>query len=167
AHYCDELGKADDLYLKGGEALNQGLVLFDLEWRNIRAGQAYAVARAAEENEAAELCNRFPSSGAYLLHLRQHSRERIEWLKAALIAARQLNRRLDEGAHLGNLGNAHADLGETRRAIELLEQALVIDREIGDRRGEGNALGSLGNAYADLGETRRAIELYEQQLAIT
>ena len=53
---------------------------------------------------------------------------------------------------LGNLGNAYADLGETRQAIEYYEQALAIAREIGDRRGEGSALGNLGIAYADLGE---------------
>jgi tetratricopeptide (TPR) repeat protein len=166
AHYCSELDKANTLYLRGGDALKQGLALFDLEWRNIRAGQACAAACAAEENQAAELCNRFPVAGAYLLDLRQHPRERIEWLKSALIAARQLKQQGDEGAHLGNLGLAYAALGETRRAIEFYEQQLVIVREIGDRRGEGNALGNLGLAYAVLGETRRAIEYHEQYRAI-
>ena len=40
-----------------------------------------------------------------------------------------------EGVHLGNLGNAYADLGEPRKAIEYYEQALKIAREIGDRQG--------------------------------
>jgi len=38
--------------------------------------------------------------------------------------------RRGEGADLGNLGSAYADLGETRRAIQFHEQALLIDREI-------------------------------------
>ena len=67
---------------------------------------------------------------------------------------------------LGNLGNAYADLGETRKAIEYHDQALAISREIGDRRGEGAGLGNLGLAYAGLGETRKAIEYHDQALAI-
>ena len=47
--------------------------------------------------------------------------------------------------HLGNLGLAYADLGETRRAIEFYEQALAIAREIGDRRGEGADAGQPGH----------------------
>jgi len=45
--------------------------------------------------------------------------------------------RRGEGADLGNLGAAYADLGEPRRAIEYYEAALAIARAIGDRRGEG------------------------------
>ena len=55
--------------------------------------------------------------------------------------------RRGEGAALGNLGLAYADLGEVNKAIEFYKQVLVIAREIGDRRGEGSALGNLGNAY--------------------
>ena len=86
--------------------------------------------------------------------------------QAALQAARQLGDRRGEGAALGNLGLAYADLGQPQRAIDYHEQALVISREIGDRRGEGNALGNLGNAYAALGEVERAIGSYEQALVI-
>lgn len=166
AHYCDELDKADTLYLQGGDALMQGLSLFDLEWQNIRAGQACAAAYAAKEKRAAELCNRYPVAGSYLLNLRQHPNESIEWSKPALVVARQLKRRWDESAHLSILGSAYDSLGEPRRAIEYHEQHLVIAREVSDHRGEGAALTNLGGAYANLGETRRAIELYEQALVI-
>lgn len=166
AHYCDELTKADGLYQQGGKAFKQGVALFDLDWRNIRAGQSWVAAHAAEENQAAELCNRFSRAGWYLLNLRQHPRETIEWSQPALIAARQLGQPRDEAGHLGSLGTAYWNLGETRRAIEYYEQALVIIRKIGNRRGEGAGLNNLGLAYADLGETRRAIEFYEQALAL-
>jgi tetratricopeptide (TPR) repeat protein len=66
----------------------------------------------------------------------------------------------------GNLGNAHANLGDNQRAIDLFEQALAIARDLGDRKGEGVWLGSLANVYGDLGDTRRAIDLFEQALAI-
>ena len=166
-HYNKVLATVDELYLKGGESLLRGLALFDIEWGNIQAGHAWVAAHTdAADADVALLGMTYPDAGVYVLHLRQHSREWIRWLEIALAATRRLQHRQGEGATLGNLGLAYADLGETRRAIEFYEQALVIDREIGDRRGEGTNLGNLGLAYENLGETRRAIEFYEQALLI-
>jgi len=166
ARYLRVLGKCTELYLLGGDAIKDGLALFDTERRNVEAGQEWACRHSGGDETAARLCNRYPDAGVYVLNLRQHPRERILWLEAGLAAARQLKDRAAEGSHLGNLGVAYADLGETRRAVEFHEQDLIIARDIGDRRGEGNALGSLGLAYADLGETRRAVEFHEQDLII-
>jgi len=166
-HYMKVLAAANEMYLQGGEAIMQGLGLFDLEWINISTGQAWAAQNAATDETAAQLCCNYPDAGVYVLTLRLHPRERISWLEAALSAARKLKDRAAEGVHLGNLGNAYADLGETRRAIEHYEKALQISQEIGARRGEGQALGNLGLAYADLGETRRAIEHNEKALEIS
>ena len=166
AHYLTVTDAADKLYLQGGESLKKGLVLFEVEWVNIRAGQGWAAAQAEEDELAAKLCNMYPDAGAYCLSLRQHAREQVRWLEAALGAARRLKDRLAEAVHLGNLGNAYLDLGETRRAIQYHEQALAITREIGDRRGEVSVLGGLGTAYCNLGETRLAIGYYEQVLVI-
>ena len=44
-HYCGVLAGADELYLKSGESVLAGLALYDLEQRNIAAGQAWAAAR--------------------------------------------------------------------------------------------------------------------------
>lgn len=167
SHYLSLLSSAHDLYLQGGDALKRGLVLFDLEWTNIQAGQAWAEKHAGENDVAASLCSGYPSKGVYLLDIRQHPRERIHWLEVALVAARRLKNRAGEEAHLINLGNAHWLLGETRRAIEFYEQSLTIARETFHRRNEGVALGALGFAYKSLGEPHRAIELYEQWLSIT
>jgi tetratricopeptide (TPR) repeat protein len=165
-YFLELLRAAGGLYLKGGELVAQALRLFDAEWANIQAGFAWASDRFRQDETAARICDDYPDAGAYLLGLRQHPREQIRWRELALAAARQRKDRSSEAVHLGNLGNAYAALGETRRAIELYEQALAIDREIGDRRGEGADFGNLGNAYADLGEPRRAIEYYEQALTI-
>ena len=179
AHYASVLRAAKELYKQGGESITRGLALFDLEWPNIQAGQAWSAAHSASPLSetategrteggptAAQLCSDYPDAGLYCLNLRLHPREWIRWLEAALAAARRAKNRQAEGVHLGNLGNAYADLGEPRRAIEFYEQRLVIARGIGGRQGEGNALGNLGIAYADLGDTRRAIEFYEQALVI-
>jgi tetratricopeptide (TPR) repeat protein/heme exporter protein D len=165
-HYRYVLAAAKAFYLQGGEMLARGLALFDLEWSNIQAGQAWVAAEGIEDEKIAELGMAYPHAGMQILSLRQHSRERIGWLEIALAAARRLKNRAYEGAALGNLGTAYRDLAETNRAIQLFEQALVIVRELSDRRGEGAALTNLGLAYADLGETNRAIEFHEQRLVI-
>ena len=165
-YYVGVLGQADQLYLQGGDTIKGGLSLFDLERRNIQAGQSWAEKQSGANDRAASLCNDYPDAGVYVLNLRQHPREQILWLKAALAAARRLKSRADEGMHLCNLGNAYNDLGEARRAIEFHKQALAISREVGDRHREGQDLGNLGIAYTILGETRHAIEFHEQYLAI-
>ena len=166
AHYMSVLREANNLYLQGGEAVKRGLALFNLEWRNIHAGQSWAEKQSGENDAAASLCNDHPDAGAYLLDLRQHPREQIRWREAALAAARRLKNRGAEGRHLCGLGLAYYGLGEYRRAVKLYEQALAISREIGNRQREGQDLGNLGLAYADLGETRRAVEFHEQCFAI-
>ncbi|HTR67532.1 MAG TPA: tetratricopeptide repeat protein, partial [Terriglobales bacterium] len=165
-HYVDVLAQANGLYKKGGDSIKPGLALFDLEWGNIQAGQAWAAAHAGEDDEAARLCSRYAYAGINCVLLRQHSRDQIVWMEAGLQAARRIADKGGEGAHLGNLGLAYYSLGEYRRAIEYHERHLAIAREIGDRQGEGNSLGNLGNAYDSLGEYRRAIEYLEQVLEI-
>ncbi len=165
-HYVGVLRSADRLYLKGGEDLVRGLKLFDLEWRNIQAGYAFAATESSQSNAGAQLCNDYPRAGGFCLSLRQTPGEMITWLTPALAAAQRLSDRVAEGRHLGALGIAYSHLGEARRAIEFFEQCLAIARETGDRRSEGSALGNLGNAYQLLGEPHRAFEFYEQVLAI-
>src|ERR1041384_6628032 len=166
-HYKGVLAASKELYKKGGESLLRGLALFDLEWGNIQTGHAWVAAQAdVADADVARLSMTYPDAGAYVLDLRQHSHERIRWLEIALAAVRHLKDRKGEGATLGNLGNAYANLGEARRAIKFYEQALLVDREIGDRRGESADLGNLGNAYRSLGEVDRAIQFYEQALLI-
>ncbi len=166
-HYEEVLTAANKLYKEGGEALIRGLALFDLEWGNIQAGHAWVEAQAdTAEADVVRLGMTYPNAGAYVLHLRQHSRERIRWLKIALDAAQQLKDRRCEGNRLCNLGLAYADLGETRRAIQFYEQQWAIVREISDRRGEGNALWYMSLALDQLGERAQAIQHAEQALTI-
>lgn len=167
-HYFTVAAACDERYLQGHQV--PALARFDLEWGNIGAGQALAMASAGEDDGAAELCMNYPDAGRYCLDLRLHPRERVRWLEAALAAARRLGRRDAEGAHLGNLGSAYADLGEPRRAIEHYEQALAIAREMGDRAGEARASWNLGLALEGEGDpagaaaAMQALVDYEQEL---
>jgi tetratricopeptide (TPR) repeat protein len=165
-HYCDVLGAANGLYLKGGPGVMAGLALYDLEQRNIAAGQAWAAARIDADDAAVRLASDYANAGFKVLPLRLHPRERIDWLEAQRRACVHLDDRASEGCALGNLGSAWTTLGEPRVAIGFHEQALKVSREIGDRRAEGHDLGSLGNAWRALGEPGRAAEFYVQSLAI-
>ena len=106
-----------------------GLALFDLEFNNIQTGQTWAKENASSDETSADLCSNYAWTGS-ILNLRLHPREYISWLSSAVNAARQIENREAEGAHLGNLGLAYKNLGDARKAIEFYEQALVIDREI-------------------------------------
>jgi tetratricopeptide (TPR) repeat protein len=161
-HYLHVLSEADDLYLQSGEATRRGLALFDSEWRNIQAGQAWAAGQPGDDT----LCSSYPDVGAYFLLLRLRPRERIAWFEAALDAARRLGERDTEGSHMANLGVAYAAMGEVSRAVEFFKQALDVSRETGNRRGEADVLGSLGDVQSYMGEPRRAIESYKEQLRI-
>jgi len=162
AHFTAVAWEAHQLYERGGEHVAAGLALFDRERVHIEA--AFKNLEGLRDRRGlVALVNAVVYTGQAL---RFHPRQRIAWLNAQAEAARASGDKSNEGAALGSLGLAYADLGEVRRAIEYHEQYLAIAREIGDRRGEGNALGNLGIAYADLGEVRRAIEYYEQRIVI-
>ncbi|MBM3942983.1 MAG: tetratricopeptide repeat protein [SAR202 cluster bacterium] len=163
-HYHNLLAAADQLYLQGGHGVTQGLGRFDLERANIEAGQAWAAAHSKEVKEATELCKGYPGVASDILSLRLHPQTYISWMETALASARELKHRQAEGVHLGNLGNAYADLGQPQRAIEHHEQALVISREIGDRRGEGQDLWNLAVVLDGLGRRREAIARARESL---
>lgn len=163
-YYEKMLRESNALYEQGGEAMGLGLELFDGEWDNIRAGQAWVATNAKTDPGATQLCDKYADAGAYLFSLRMHPRDWISWLEAALASARRLENRPNEVGHLGNLGIAYIALGEYRRAIEFNKQVLAISREMGRRRVEGKALINLAIAYSNLGESHLAINYLEQSL---
>ena len=163
AHYKNILRAANQLYREGGEKVLTGLGLFDLEWKNIRAGQAW-VSLNSDDKNCLELCNEYAEAGYLILNLRLHPREYIVWSEQGLAAARKLGNKVDEGFTLGYLGNAYYSLGEAHKAIEFYEEYLAIARQLGVRLMEGYALRNLGVAYDSLGEVRKAIEFHEQAL---
>ena len=165
-HYLLVLTASDQLYLKGGKSLTQGLTLLDAEWTNIQTGHDWVVAHQQVDDAVAEWCWRYTHDGAYCLSLRLHPREYIRWLEPALAAAQQLKQRNWEGTALGNLGNAYEKLGEYRRAIVYQQKRVAIARSAGDHNAEAHGIANLGNAYFGLGDYSRAIEYIEQSIVI-
>jgi tetratricopeptide (TPR) repeat protein len=165
-HYCEVLAAANELYLKGDENVVAGLALYDLEQRNIAAGQDWAVKRMEISDEAARLAANYAGAGVNVLDLRLQPHARFGWFQAQLNACRKLRDRKGEGQALGGLGNVYRNLRERSRAIEHYERSLEIAQEVGDRQGEGRALGGLGNVYRNLRDGGRAIEHYQRSLKI-
>jgi tetratricopeptide (TPR) repeat protein len=166
AHYLEVIRGCDGLYLQGGENLTRALAMFDLEMNNIEKGQRWAVSRLQDDATARRLVSDYPVAGAYLLDLRQHPRERIASLEAALEATRRLKARGREAVHLGNLGLVYAAFGEMRRAIDFHTQALTIAREFGDGLCEAIALFNLSNALYQIRQREQAMGLMEAALPI-
>ena len=165
SHYQGVLWEANDLLLKGGKTFQLGLEFLDLDWINIQSGQAWAESNSTVSSKIAEICSDYAWAGS-ILSLRLHPRDYVNWLNAALVAARQIKDRNAEGAHLGNLGLAYAALGDAKKAIKFYEQHLVIAREIGDSRGEGTALFNLSLSLNKLGQRAEAIESARSALKI-
>ena len=120
-YYSKILAQAGDLYAKGGANTLPGLNLFDQEWTNIKVGQAwvknsirsYRKFTRSDLKSLTEMANSYGCNN--ILDLRLHPKELIEFIETGLAAARIERNRNAEGAHLGNLGNANADLGDTTR----------------------------------------------------
>ena len=165
-YYCDVLSQADALYRKGSESILQGLTLFDREWANISAGQAWAKMQIDTDETSAKLAMKFPIIGSSCIYVRLHPKQQIEWLETSLVVAHKLGNLHDEGIALANLGNAYTNLGESKRAIEIYEFALLVARKIGNHHTEGNILGNLGTALISLGEYKRAIHFLKLSLVI-
>src|SRR5262249_152603 len=123
-----EMAQLNTLYQRGGENVVEALRRFDRVWAEAR--EAVVLARGGQGDPAGvRFCVDLPYQGAYLLTLRQHPRERLDWLTFAVAAARKIGERKGEAAALNNLGLAHSALGRPRKAIECYEQNLVITRD--------------------------------------
>jgi tetratricopeptide (TPR) repeat protein len=164
-YYRDLLWKAESLYEQMGHSLVNGLELYDNDYENIHFGQKWAMANTDKSFEIARICSDYAGAGGILI-LRLHPLMYVEWLNAALLAARKIDNRTAEGIHLGNLGLTYAALGDARQAIEYHEQAIEIFRSTGDRQRTANNMGNLGLSYSHLGEFRKALEYHKKALAV-
>jgi tetratricopeptide (TPR) repeat protein len=155
-HFRDVLAAAEERLPSDGARPDPALRWFDLEQANIRAGQAWAAARVAEDQTAARLASDYAAVATQLLARRLPPDERLAWLDAAVWAAERLSDHAAEAAHLRQLGSLTRRSGDPHRAVALYERGLRLARESGDRQGEAEALGKLGLAYSDLGQHSRA-----------
>jgi tetratricopeptide (TPR) repeat protein len=76
--------------------------------------------------------------------------------------ARETGDRRAEGTALGNLGSAHAKLGDAQRAIDYYQQSLAIAREIGDTAGTAFRSYNVALLYQRRGDATAALPLAQQ-----
>ena len=166
-HYRDLLWESEHLYQKRGHFVAEGLELFNKDWNNILTGQKWAFINIGKSFEITQFCSDYAGAGGILsLGLQLHPHIHIEWLNAALLAARKMKNKAAEGTHLGNLGRVYSDLGDAFHAIEYQELAIKIFHEIGDRQRAASHIGNLGLSYSHLGEYGKALKCHEEALAI-
>jgi tetratricopeptide (TPR) repeat protein len=164
-YYLEVLRTIESLFARGGENIKLSLLLFDIEWPNIKAGLEWAEARM-EDDVGAKIGSQYLRTETRLLNLRLPPKERVKWFEFGLESARKLSIIKDEALHLKNLGVAWLELGELERSIEATNAALDIFQKIGDQKNEGNSLGNLGLAYNAKGEANHALEYFQQHLLI-
>ncbi|GJL78937.1 MAG: hypothetical protein NPINA01_19260 [Nitrospinaceae bacterium] len=157
---------AGELFSKGGKDRERGLNLFDVEWDNIKKGQAWALSNSDQDQEADNLCLSYTEAAFHLLSLRQSPLECIIWFDAALKSAKRLEEPEAEGKYLLLLGMEHNKLNHSDEALGFLEKALKHSQQSNDSATERKAAGQLGLTHMALGRPHRAIEFLEKGLKL-
>ena len=152
--------------------------MFDTEWTNIKAGQAWAVAHTRQKTQTPRNCVCIILMQAvYVLESASASTRTNSLAGSGTECRTPIEKREAEGA----ISATSASPTRPRRDAQgdcFYEQRLAIAREIdsasnserGKRDRRTDAAKAVPrqprHAYADLGETRKAIEFYEQALII-
>ena len=163
SHYRNVLLSANKCYLEGGAGVLEGLQIYDLEQRQITAGQSWAMSRMDEDIAAKRLAADYADVVDFL-PLRLPPRLRIVWGEAQAAACRSLGDYRREVFALDTIGYAYYDLGEPDRAIDFHKKALEIREKRGVRIGQGRTLGNLGKAYSALGNLSEGINYHERSI---
>lgn len=163
-YYAEALLRADRLYEEGGTSIENGLHLFDEDWKNIEIGQKWAAQQAGSDGNAATLVSEYPERGGHCLYLRQKPGERIVWLEAALRVAHLRGFELAEGALHDKIGLAFTEMGEYQKAIEHHTIQLELAEKLNDFEGLGQGACNLGILYDRLDMLDPAQECYQYAL---
>ena len=146
-YYLTKLRIVEAAYHRGHEHSTEALALLDQEWSQIKRWRAWSAEHARDDDEIANLCQEYPQAGAGLFLLRQHPRERLEWLEAGLEAVWQLGNTRAEIVHLFLLGRTHSHLGTYKQAQDFAGQALALAQQVDDPLYECRSLWLLGTIF--------------------
>jgi tetratricopeptide (TPR) repeat protein len=135
-------------------------------WQQIEHAWGWVAESHAVDEEVARLCSEYPIAGERWFELHLLPRERADWLRTSLEAARRLGIRYSEGRHLSMLGAAYAALGDTRGAVTSDMESLTIARETGGVKERAVALLQLAGLVSMQGDDLRALKLLSLVLGL-
>lgn len=127
ACYCEVLKAIRQDYDRGGDEQADALRQFDILWPQIKQGQAWAVAHAADDAEAAQLCLEYAQNSDMIMSLKGLELEQISWLKQASGVSWDVRIQLDLWAQIGQL---HDALGEYDLALLHYDLALEFTERL-------------------------------------
>ncbi len=163
-YYFGVLSEANELYGQDEEAAESALNMFDLNWANIQAGQAWSANKSTEDATIAKLCGDFCTQARVLMPMRHPPEECIQWNESALAASRESENIESEKNNLLTLGMQLVDMELYERAVEYLEDAQSLANQLGHSKDEKDALNLLGKASLETGGYERASECFEKVL---
>lgn len=143
---------------------DQALQLFDLDWKNFQAGQAWAQANCLKDNEIARICQGFAELGYPLLQLRQSAQNRLPWLEGGLLAAKNLQDEEGELNCLLFLGQEYNSVKNWKKAIESLEKSLALSQKQENPKVELDVLHGLGVAFLGQKNWNKALEHFQNEV---
>ena len=161
AHHARRLAELGDRQIAGENVLGE----LDEEWEQVLVARSRAVAAAAEDDDAARVVSDMADPDL-LIGYRLGPQERLEWLAAALDAARRLGDRVAELQHYRKMGRAHAEQGDHARAGEHHARALAIATEAGVDVMRAEELDYLAASLDGRGEHALARQLHEQAVEL-
>jgi tetratricopeptide (TPR) repeat protein len=162
AHYQEILFKSNQMFLKGGESLLNGLNLFEIEQRNIQKGQSIAADKLSTDEFYAMACFNYVVVSGNLLLQKLPLREATKWFEASLSSAFQLQNLAAMLNPLFLLGHAAKKLGEYQQSIEHFEQAKRIAESVGDSVSAAISTSNIAEGYSELGDFDKAIDLLKR-----
>ncbi|MEK9628451.1 MAG: tetratricopeptide repeat protein [Nitrospinota bacterium] len=163
-YYYEVLSEANELYEKDEEGAESALNMFDLNWPNIQAGQAWSANKSTEDATIAKLCGDYCTQARTLMPMRHPPEECIQWNESALAASRESENIESEKNNLLTLGMQLNDMGHYEKAAEYLEDAQILANQLGHSKDEKDALNLLGQACLEIKQYDRACECFEKVL---
>ncbi|MFJ2833665.1 tetratricopeptide repeat protein [Streptomyces sp. NPDC087263] len=137
-----------------------------IPWLRVERANLMAAVALASDIERWQLVADLAELLAEHLSLDRHQDEAIAVRRQALIAARRLGNREEEGIVLGNIGFDLYGLRRYEEALETQRESLGIAVEVSNRESQNVALGNLGLIFDELGRPDEAIDVQTRALTI-
>ena len=140
-------------------------------WAQFQAGQSWACRNSEDDGAAAFVASGYAGLcsevGGSLLEVHQTQTLRAAWLRAGVVAAREVGDELGEATHLYNLGLVLMTIPEVKKGLRAVRRAKRIFVKRKDSSSEMAALNALGLGCSALKEPQKAIQYHCRSLKLS